>query len=149
MAPGRISLIPLAFEMNRQPGGRMLDTCTRLHFSIPASLRASSKECSSSRCLPTPLVKNILRGTWVINRTPLPRSVVADIASGLQDAGEIIGHHLCRGLLRGAGDHMDPLAEEQFLGPRTHAAGDDHIGPLFLKPGGQKARLMGRRNEHW
>jgi hypothetical protein len=32
MAPGRISLIPSDLETNRQPGGKMLDTCTRLHF---------------------------------------------------------------------------------------------------------------------
>ena len=36
----------------------MLETCKRLHFSMPASRRASSKEWSCSRCVPTPLVKN-------------------------------------------------------------------------------------------
>lgn len=40
----------------------MLETYTRLHFSIPAFLRASSKDASLSLCIPTPLVKNICLG---------------------------------------------------------------------------------------
>jgi hypothetical protein len=50
-----------------QPGGKILDTCTRLHFSMPASLRASSYERSSSLCVPTPLVKNTFVGTNLHN----------------------------------------------------------------------------------
>ena len=46
-----------------QFGGKILDTLTRLHFSIPAFLRASSRDCSFSLCLPTPFVKNIFFGT--------------------------------------------------------------------------------------
>src|SRR3990170_6322195 len=41
----------------------MLDTWTRLHFSIFASRSASSKERSSSLWVPTPFVKNSLFGT--------------------------------------------------------------------------------------
>src|SRR5262249_57986940 len=47
----------------RHLGGKMLDTRTRLHAAIPADRSASSNEVSFSRCLPTPLVKNISFGT--------------------------------------------------------------------------------------
>jgi hypothetical protein len=49
--------------MRSQWGGKILDTVTRLHFSILASLRASSKEERYSLCLPTPLVKKTFDGT--------------------------------------------------------------------------------------
>ena len=41
----------------------MEETYTRLHFSIPASLKANSKDCSLALCLPIPLVKKIFLGT--------------------------------------------------------------------------------------
>lgn len=41
----------------------MLETVTKLHFSMPASRKASSKERSSSLWTPTPLVKKSFRGT--------------------------------------------------------------------------------------
>src|SRR5580765_1124342 len=47
----------------RHPGGKMLETRTRLQAAIPADRSASSKDVSFSRCLPTPLVKNISFGT--------------------------------------------------------------------------------------
>jgi hypothetical protein len=50
-------------EIILQRGGNMLDTCTKLHFSIPASRKARSKECNSSLCVPTPFVKKIFLGT--------------------------------------------------------------------------------------
>src|SRR5580765_817355 len=46
-----------------QFGGKILDTRTRLQAAMPADLSASSNEVSFSRCLPTPLVKNISLGT--------------------------------------------------------------------------------------
>src|SRR6266480_2183274 len=49
--------------MMRQPGGKMLDTRTRLQAAMPADRRASSNDVSFSLCLPTPLVKNISLGT--------------------------------------------------------------------------------------
>src|SRR5512136_2489692 len=61
--PGVNSFSPWVRDMILQRGGKMLDTWTRLHFSIPASRRDNSKERSSSLCTPTPLVKKSLRGT--------------------------------------------------------------------------------------
>jgi hypothetical protein len=63
MAPGINSFNPCVLEIILQRGGNMLDTCTKLHFSIPASRKARSKECNSSLCVPTPFVKNIFLGT--------------------------------------------------------------------------------------
>src|SRR5208337_5605541 len=63
MAPGVNCFSPCVLEIILQRGGNMLDTCTKLHFSIPASRKARSKECNSSLCVPTPLVKNIFLGT--------------------------------------------------------------------------------------
>jgi hypothetical protein len=63
IAPGINSLSPWVLEIILQRGGNILDTCTKLHFSIPASLKARSKECNSSLCVPTPFVKKILLGT--------------------------------------------------------------------------------------
>src|SRR5690606_17842546 len=67
MAPVCSSFSPCVLEINLQAGGKILDTWTRLHFSIPASRRASSNECSSSLCVPSPLVKNIFFGTFGFN----------------------------------------------------------------------------------
>jgi hypothetical protein len=50
-------------EVILQRGGNMLDTCTKLHFCIPASRNARSKECNSSLCVPTPFVTKIFLGT--------------------------------------------------------------------------------------
>ena len=61
--PGSSSLTPCALDTILQFGGKILDTLTRLHFSIPAFLRASSRDCSFSLCLPTPFVKKIFFGT--------------------------------------------------------------------------------------
>jgi len=55
--------MPSFFGRILQPGGKILETCTRLHFSMPASLSASSYERNSSLCVPTPLVKNTFVGT--------------------------------------------------------------------------------------
>src|SRR5256885_16245429 len=61
--PGSRRLAPCARDRIRHPGGKMLDTRTRLHAAIPAERSASSNDVSFSRCLPTPLVKNISLGT--------------------------------------------------------------------------------------
>src|SRR5436309_8228409 len=63
MLPGAMSFTPSSFGMILHLGGKMLDTWTRLSFSMPASLSASSNERSSSRWLPTPFVKNTRVGT--------------------------------------------------------------------------------------
>ena len=55
--------MPSSTLMRSQWGGKILDTVTRLHFSILASLRASSNEERYSLCLPTPLVKKTFVGT--------------------------------------------------------------------------------------
>jgi hypothetical protein len=51
-----------------QFGGKMLETLTRLHFSIPAFRSASSSDCNFSLCLPTPFVKKTFLG---IKLTPV------------------------------------------------------------------------------
>ncbi|KKG01966.1 hypothetical protein DU80_03550 [Methanosarcina mazei] len=43
-------------------GGRILDTLTRLYFSILASLSASSKDANLSLWTPVPFVKNAFLG---------------------------------------------------------------------------------------
>src|SRR6202158_29487 len=55
--------MPCDRERMRHLGGKMLDTRTRLQAAMPAERSASSNEVSFSRCLPTPLVKNISLGT--------------------------------------------------------------------------------------
>src|SRR5439155_21466746 len=57
----------------RHLGGKMLDTRTRLQAAMPADRNASSNEVSFSRCLPTPLVKNISFGTNPTTLTLLAR----------------------------------------------------------------------------
>src|SRR5207245_1656508 len=57
----------------RHLGGKMLDTRTRLQAAMPADRNASSNEVSFSRCLPTPLVKNISFGTNPTTFTLLAR----------------------------------------------------------------------------
>src|SRR5579863_7889728 len=61
--PGSSSFIPCDRDRMRHLGGKMLDTRTRLQAAMPADRSASSNEVSFSRCLPTPLVKNISLGT--------------------------------------------------------------------------------------
>ncbi len=46
ISPGRRLFRPSVFETILQSGGRMLETLTRLNFSMPAFLRASSKDWS-------------------------------------------------------------------------------------------------------
>src|SRR3989344_4586534 len=61
--PGLSSLSPSSRLTILQRGGKILETCTRFDFSMPAFLRANSKAASLARWIPTPLVKNILFGT--------------------------------------------------------------------------------------
>jgi hypothetical protein len=55
IAPGRSIVLPLARGTTLQFGGKMLETRTRLYFSICASRSAFSNDCSFSLCVPTPL----------------------------------------------------------------------------------------------
>src|SRR4030095_2006830 len=61
--PGLRRLMPSLRDMMRQPGGKMLETRTRLQAAMPAERSASSNDVSFSLCLPTPFVKNISFGT--------------------------------------------------------------------------------------
>ena len=61
--PGLSFRTPVDLGRMRQPGGKMLDTRTRLQAAMSADRNASSNEVSFSRCLPTPLVKNSSLGT--------------------------------------------------------------------------------------
>jgi len=65
ICPGFKEDKPASFDIILQFGGKILETKTRLHFSIPASLRASSKEANLSLWTPTPLVKNIFVGKYI------------------------------------------------------------------------------------
>jgi len=61
--PGLMYFNPSLREINLQFGGKIDETRTMLHAAIPAFLKASSKLESLSRCLPTPLVRNIFFAT--------------------------------------------------------------------------------------
>jgi hypothetical protein len=61
--PGLMYFNPSLREINLQFGGKIDDTRTMLHAAMPAFLSASSKLESLSRCLPTPLVRNIFFAT--------------------------------------------------------------------------------------
>src|SRR6185503_18719402 len=73
--PGSRRVMPCERARMRHFGGKMLDTRTRLQAAMPAERSASSKEVSFSRCLPTPLVKNISFGTNPITSRSLARSL--------------------------------------------------------------------------
>src|SRR6266705_5940766 len=68
----------------------MLETCTRLSFSIPASFKASSNERSSSRWLPTPLVKKIFVGTRVSPSSTRRRSTSGKVVAALGPPGRVV-----------------------------------------------------------
>src|SRR5882762_5974450 len=61
--PGSSRFAPCERDRMRHFGGKMLETRTRLQAAMPADRSASSNDVSFSRCLPTPLVKNISLGT--------------------------------------------------------------------------------------
>src|ERR1700693_6623223 len=61
--PGFMYFSPSLREINLQFGGKIDETRTMLHAAIPAFRRASSKLERLSRCLPTPLVRNIFFAT--------------------------------------------------------------------------------------
>src|SRR3989304_1118721 len=65
--PGESFLSPTVLGTIFAAGGNMLETCTRLNFSMPASRRASSNEVSSSLWMPTPFVKKTLLGTNIFS----------------------------------------------------------------------------------
>src|SRR5215470_883167 len=83
--PGSRRLAPCARDKIRHPGGKMLESRTRLHAAMPADRSASSNDVSFSRCLPTPLVKNISLGT---HPTTSSRSL-----STLSTRGNLHGKH--------------------------------------------------------
>ena len=59
----------------------MLETRTRLQDAIPAERSASSKLVSRSRCLPTPLVRNIRLGTNISGKPLLLPPLVPGLAN--------------------------------------------------------------------
>src|SRR5271155_395912 len=75
-SPGDKYVSPCERGISLQFGGKIEETRTRFCAAMPASRKASSKEVKRSRCLPTPLVKNIRLGTM-----SLPNAV----ASGTQN----------------------------------------------------------------
>ena len=57
ISPGFTIFKPRSLETSLQPGGTMLETFTMLQCCIPAFLKANSKDCNCSLCLPTPFVR--------------------------------------------------------------------------------------------
>ena len=57
ISPGCTIFKPFSLGSCSHPGGTMLETLTKLHICMPASLRANSKDWSCSLCLPTPFVR--------------------------------------------------------------------------------------------
>src|ERR1700730_13443750 len=80
--PGSSRFMPSFRDRMRHFGGKILETRTRLHAAMPADRSASSNEVSFSRCLPTPLVKNISFGT-----NPTITLLVARAGHGVRVAG--------------------------------------------------------------
>src|ERR1700724_596436 len=74
--PGLMCFNPSLREINLQLGGNMEETRTMLHAAIPALRKANSKLESLSRCLPTPLVRNIFFATNAMGRFFVPPCVV-------------------------------------------------------------------------
>src|SRR5215469_14520032 len=64
--PGLMCFNPSLRDINLQLGGKIDETRTMLQAAMPALRSASSKLESRSRCLPTPLVKNIFSATNAI-----------------------------------------------------------------------------------
>src|SRR5579859_6988090 len=64
--PGLMCFKPSLREINLQFGGKIEETRTMLQAAMPALRNASSKLESLSRCLPTPLVRNIFLATNAI-----------------------------------------------------------------------------------
>src|SRR5262245_35446123 len=70
-SPARRNFSPWDFGMILQPGGKMLDTRTRLKLAMPASRSAISKELSFSLWRPTPLVRKSFLDTNIESEPPL------------------------------------------------------------------------------
>src|SRR5713226_1472466 len=70
---------PSLREISLQLGGKIEETRTMLHAAIPAFRRASSKLESLSRCLPTPLVRNIFLATNAM--VPVGRASVSSVSA--------------------------------------------------------------------
>src|SRR5216683_717011 len=77
--PSLICFRPSLREISLQLGGKIEETRTMLHAAMPAFRRASSKLDSLSRCLPTPLVRNIFFATNAM--VPVGRASVCDLGA--------------------------------------------------------------------
>src|ERR1700693_4656261 len=74
--PGLMCFNPSLREINLQLGGKIEETRTMLQAAMPALRSANSKLESLSRCLPTPLVRNIFLATNAMGRFFVPPCVV-------------------------------------------------------------------------
>src|SRR4030065_1066662 len=153
ISPGVKDFRPPSLLMIRHLGGKMLDTRTRLYFSIPASRRASSNNGSCSLCRPTPLVKNTFDGTnmgdvsldggfpplllFPLGENP-PHHPVAQPRReeiGRDDSGErgklhdVESHDVAAGThhVPQDVDHLEPVQPAGFR--RAHGGGGAPIGP--------------------
>ena len=64
--PGFKSFNPSSREIILQPGGKILETVTKLNGAIPAERKANSNEVKYSLWIPAPLVKKILVGNNLV-----------------------------------------------------------------------------------
>lgn len=68
--------------------------------------------------------------------------MIARIGSTSQHSAEVIGDELIGGSCLNPDDDFDILFGEEVLGTLAHASGENHVGPLLVKPLGQNARLV-------
>ena len=95
----------------------MLDTRTRLQAAMPAERSASSNEVSFSRCLPTPLVKNISLGTNPTTSrsfSPPEREARRRLSQGKCMVNTNFPT-VNAGLTRGARDNLGPLTISHLI----------------------------------
>src|SRR6202051_4969852 len=85
--PGLMYFKPSLREISLQFGGKMEDTRTMLQAAMPAFRRASSKLESLSRCLPTPLVRNIFFATNAM--VPVCGASVDDLTAKFFRCGKV------------------------------------------------------------
>src|SRR5580704_5742334 len=101
--PGLMYFKPSLRDINLQFGGKIDETRTMLHAAIPALRRANSKLESLSRCLPTPLVRNIFFATNAMGRFFVPPCVVCRGKFPLRKSNKKVLHCQCVSAFFGCG----------------------------------------------
>ena len=73
--------------------------------------------------------------------------MITDICAGLQFVVQILSDEFFRCLRGRADDHFYVILGKKIQRPATHSAGNDNVCTQIMKPFGQHAGFMGRRNE--